>query len=285
MQQIPRHEARSTHNIELQLTVASRGFWQKVGFLEKNPEWFSNALSGAVHILNVRCSADPTADKLETWEACVTAMQVGSALFRSAQATTDTIECQIDHKVRIIRSGARAQAHPGNWLTAFWLACVCREKKRLTELCQIPVSRLRESGALYDEYIYDWVAALQAYWLKQPEFGDKLLAAVDGTDPDVLRHAPRENVLDIMYPPMNLLTQVARGDQDRFNAELAKTLDWHKDYWTRDEERALDAEGLVALGPLAISCLAVGAGFTLTVESEYLPKYLLDGGWINEFPT
>ena len=148
-----------------------------------------------------------------------------------------------------------------------------------------PVSRLRESGALYDEYIYDWVAALQAYWLKQPEFGDKLLAAVDGTDPDVLRHAPRENVLNIMYPPMNLLTQVARGDQDRFNAELAKTLDWHKDYWTRDEERALDAEGLVALGPLASPALRSGPGSRSLSSPSISPKYLLDGGWVNEFPT
>ncbi len=239
----------------------------------------------AVHILNVQCSADPTADKLDTWEACVTAMQVGSALFRSAQATTETIECQIDHKARIIRSGARPQAHPENCLTAFWLACICREKKRLTELCQIPVSLLRESGAVYDAYIYDWVAALQAYWLKQPEFGDKLVAAVDGTDPDVLRHARRDSVLQIMYPPMILLAQLARGDQDRFNTELANALEWHKDYWTRDEDRALDAEGLVALGPLAVCCLAVDAGFTLTVKSDYLPKFLLDGGWVNEFPT
>jgi hypothetical protein len=84
---------------------------------------------------------------------------------------------------------------------------------------------------------------------------------------------------------MNLLTQLARGDQDKFNTELAKALEWHKDYWTRDEDRELSAEGFVALGPLAMSCLAVQAGFTITVESEYLPKHLLEGAWLNEFPT
>ncbi|MFE9399056.1 immunity 49 family protein [Streptomyces flavidovirens] len=285
MTRIPRHNARSTSHVELQLEIANSGFWQKVGFLKKSPSWFSNALAGAVQLLNLRCSVDTEADKVETWEACVTAMQVGSALFASARATTDTIECRIGHEVRTIRAGALPRAHAGNWLTAFWLAAVCREKKRMNELCQFPVSLLRESGATFDAYIYDWVEALQAYWLNKPEFGDKLVAAVEGTDPDSLQHAPRDSVLKIMYPPMNLLTQLARGDEEKFNTELAKALEWHKDYWTHNEDRALDAEGLTALGPLAVSCLARDKGFTITVESEYLPKYLLDGGWVNEFPT
>jgi hypothetical protein len=260
-------------------------FWEDVQDLQREPSWFSNVLADALALLGLRCVLDPEADKLETWETCVIAMQVGSALFASAQATTPSIECRIGHKTHTIRAGALPRAHAGNWLTAFWLACVCRDKQRMTELCQFPAQRLRQADGVFDEYIYDWVEALQAYWLKRPEFGDKLVAAVDGTDPAVLRHAPRDSVLQVMYPPMNLLTQLARGDQDKFNAELAKALEWHKDYWTRDEDRALDTRGVVALGPLAVSCLAVQAGFTLTVESEYLPKFLLDGGWVNEFPT
>ncbi|GAA2286278.1 hypothetical protein GCM10010145_65970 [Streptomyces ruber] len=285
MLSIPRHDTRSTSHADLQLELLDGDFWQYIGFMEKTPEWFTNALATAVSILDVRCDVDPQADKVETWEACVTAMQVGSALFESAQADTTTIECRIAHKMCTIRAGALPRAHAGNWLTAFWLACICREKKRMTRLCQFPVARMREAEGDLDAYIYDWVEALQAYWLERPEFGDKLVAAVEGTDPEVLRHASRDSVLQIMYPPMNLLTQLARGDQEKFNAELAKALEWHKEYWTGNEDRALDPEGAIALGPLAVSCLAVEAGFTLTVESEYLPKSLLDGGWVNEFPT
>ncbi|MGR8007891.1 immunity 49 family protein [Streptomyces hypolithicus] len=282
--QIPRHDF-PTRNVASVLASDGEDFWRTVEFLQGEPSWFSNALASAIQILGLRCAVDPEGDKLETWEACVTAMQVGSALFASAQATSNSIECRIDHKMRPIRAGALPRAHAGNWLSAFWLACVCREKKRMAELCRFPASRMREADGVFDAYIYDWVEALQAYWLKRPGFGDKLVAAVEGTDPEMLRHAPRDGVLQIMYPPMNLLTQLARGDQDKFNAELAKALEWHKEYWTRNEDRELEAEGLVALGPLAVSCLAVQAGFTLTVESEYLPKFLLDGGWVNEFPT
>ena len=282
--QIPRHEF-PTRNVASMLESRGEYLWEDVEDLQTQPSWFSNVLASAIALLGLRCSVDPEADKLETWEACVTAMQVGSALFASAQATTGSIEYRIGHKMHTIRAGALPRAHAGNWLNAFWLACICREEKRMTELCQFPTSKLRQADGVLDEYIYDWVEALQAYWLKRPEFGDKLVTAVEKTDPAALRHAPRDGVLQIMYPPMNLLTQLARGDQNKFNTELAKALEWHKDYWTRDEDRALDTEGLVALGPLAVSCLAVQAGFTITVESEYLPKHLLEGAWINEFPT
>jgi hypothetical protein len=282
--QIPRHEF-PTRNVASVLESDAKRFWRNIEALQREPSWFSNTLASAIQTFGLRCAVDPEADKLETWESCVTAMQVGSALFASAQATTDSIEYLIDHEMRTIRAGALPRAHAGNWLNAFWLACVCREKKRMTELCHFPVSRMRQADGVFDEYIYDWVEALQAYWLKRPEFGDKLVAAVDGTDPAVLRHAPRDGVLQIMYPPMNLLTQLARGDQDKYNAELAKAVEWHKDYWTRDEDRELESQGLVALGPLAVTCLAVQAGFTITVESEYLPKHLIAGAWINEFPT
>ncbi|MEV6949195.1 immunity 49 family protein [Streptomyces sp. NPDC051172] len=284
MIKIPRHEF-PTGALPQVLGELQTGLEEELEDLAESPEWFTTALRSATTVLNRRCSGDPTADKLETWEACVTAMQVGSALFTAARATTPTVECRIGHKQHVLRSGAGPWAHAGNWLTAFWLACVCRERQRTNDLCQVPVSLLRASGADFDEYIYAWVEALQAYWLKQPSLGDKLVAAVDGTDPDVLRPATRSAVLRLMYPPMDLLTQLVRGDQDRFNTELAKAVEWHKEYWTRDEELARDSDGLIALGPLAVACLARDSGFTIEVESEYLPRYLLDGGWYGEFAT
>ncbi|MFE7311727.1 immunity 49 family protein [Streptomyces sp. NPDC057555] len=284
MIQIPRHDV-PTRNVKRLLAILEPDLQGKIDDLEEDPEWFSMTLGSALRVFGVRCAEDPAVAELETWESCVTAMQVSSALFVSARATTDTVECLIDHKKRAIRSGAGPWAHAGNWLTAFWLAAVCREKRRLDELCEVPVAQLRNAGGVFDSYIYDWVEALQAYWLKQPQLGDKLVAAVDGTDPDVLRHADADGVLRLMYPPMNLLTQLARGDAEKFNAELAKAIRWHKEYWTDDEDRELDAQGFVALGLTAVSCLARDAGFALTVESEYLPEGLLDAGWVGEFPT
>ncbi|GAA5612067.1 hypothetical protein Spla01_03223 [Streptomyces platensis] len=283
MIKIPRHEF-PTRNVGLLLEVLTPDLQTEIDSLSRNSEWFTTTLASAVQVLNVRCADDPTAAKLETWESCVTAMQVGSALFASARANTESVECLIDHKRRTIPAGAQSWVDAGNWLTAFWLACVCREKGRLNELCQVPVSLLRNSGAVFDEYLYHWVEALQAYWLQQPQLGDKLVAAVEGTDPDAIRHTEAGGVLRLMYPPMNLLTQLVRGDEEKFNAELVKALEWHKDHWTRDD-REVNPEGFISLGLTAVTCLARDAGFTITVESEYLPEGLLDAEWVGEFPT
>ncbi|MEU3510315.1 Imm49 family immunity protein [Streptomyces longwoodensis] len=37
----------------------------------------------------------------------------------------------------------RSYADAGNWLTTFWLAVVCRDQKRMSQLCEIPLDRLR----------------------------------------------------------------------------------------------------------------------------------------------
>jgi hypothetical protein len=244
------------------------------------------ALSTSLTAANTHCALDPSADKLETWEAFVAAMQVGSALFASATAAEGTVECRIANKMRTIQAtGPQYYTDAGNWITSFWLAIICREQARMTQLCNVPISVLRESGAVFDEYIYSWVETLQAYWLERPGVGDKLAAAMEGTDPETLQVADRELVLKIVYPLINLFYRFLRQDPEQFNTELAKALQWHKEYWTRDEERATSSTGLVALGPLAITCLAYDAGFPIEVESEYLPKYLLDRGWLGEFDT
>ncbi|MDI3420756.1 immunity 49 family protein [Streptomyces luteolus] len=284
MTTVRRHEF-PLGNIGELMELTEPRFWKEVGTLQNQPLWFSNLLLKAVNRIGLYCSITPDASTLESWEATVTAMQLGSALFVSAQAETGTFEYRINHDIRNIRYGAGPRAYAGHWVTAFYLAAVCREPKRMWQLSQVPVSLLRQAEGAYDRYMYDWVEALQAYRLEQGDFGDKLVTAMENTDPARLRHAPRETVLKINYPPMNLLAQIAKRDESAFNTELAQALEWHKDYWTSSQDRSRDNEGVIALGPLAMACLAKDAGFTITVESEYLPSALLDGDWLNEFPT
>lgn len=155
----------------------------------------------------------------------------------------------------------------------------------MTDLCKVPLSLLRGSGGEYDEYIYAWIDTLQSYWLGHSDVGDKLVTAVRGTDPENVEIASRELMDKILYPPLDLFYRYLRQDQEQFNAALIESVTWHKEYWTGDSDRALSSEGLVALGPLAMACLAHDAGFPLAVESYYLPKALLEGAWVGEFET
>ncbi|MFJ8932900.1 immunity 49 family protein [Streptomyces sp. NPDC102364] len=252
--------------------------------LGTSPTVFGLAFNEALMQVQARLVIDPKASELPTWEATVAAMQVSHAAFATTTTNVGTMECRIIDQVRRLpATGPQFYANAGNWLIALWFAIICRDQTRTTELCQIPLTTLRASGAAGDEYIYNWVDTLQTYWLERPGLVDKLATTIDNSYPEVATTAPRDLLQNILYPPIDLFYHFLRKDQDAFNAALLEALQLHKSYWTIDEKRANDLGGTVALALLAITCLACDAGFPITVESDYLPGHLLDREWVGEF--
>ncbi|MBD9701085.1 immunity 49 family protein [Streptomyces caniscabiei] len=283
---VPRAETPPPGDPTSFIASSDRILLDDIADLSEYPDGFGLTFSSAVSNAELHCLHDPTADKSETWEAWVAAMQVGSALFAAAVTTEESVECRIAHASRTLPAiGAQHFTDAGNWVTAFWLAIVCRDQERMTRLCEVPVAILRASGAVYDEYVYDWVDALQAYWLERPGLGDKFTAAFEGTDPERVRVADRELMLKILYPPLNLFLQFLKRDEEQFNAALVQALRLHKEYWNADQDRRESISGTVALGPLAVACLAYDVGMSIQVESEYLPRHLLERAWVGEFET
>lgn len=259
---------------------------EEVEDLENSSELIDSTFSASLLLLSARCVTDPSAAAVETWEAAVTAMQLGSALFAVTGASEGTVECRIDRKVRTLPAvGPLSTADAGNWLTAFWLAVICRERQRMTELCEIPLERLRSPEGQYDEYVYHWVDTLQTYWLRRPGLVEKLTATFEASDPAVATIAPRDLLQGILYPPINLFYHFVRRDEEGFTLALVDALKLHQMYWTLNEDRARDIDGSIALGPLAIASLAYDGKMPIGVESEYLPRHLLQHDWLGEFPT
>lgn len=264
----------------------TEGLMETIGSLERSPGMFDSALGES--LLNVRAhlAIDPEASGLRTWEAVVTALQVHSALFTAAGQTEGRVACRIaDEERSIPATGPMRSANPGYWINAFWLAIVCRDQTRMTQLCDVPLALLRASRAQYDEFMFHWVDTLQSYWDERPGLVEKLVATIEGSYPDVARMTEQELVEKILYQPINLFHLFLRKDRAGFNHALVKALEMHKSYWTATEERESSVEGYLALGPLAITCLAYDAGFPIEVESEYLPAYLLNRSWVGEFET
>lgn len=259
---------------------------QDIDDLEESADMIGFAFTSAVMALQARCVDDPDAAAVETWEAAVNAMQLGSALFAVTGTSEGTVDCRINHKARAVPAvGEDSAADAGNWLSAFWLAVICREQQRMTQLCEIPLERLRAPEGQYDEYIYHWVDTLQTYWLRRPGLVEKLTATFQASDPSVARVTPRDLLDGVLYPPINLFYHFVRKDEEGFSPALVEALKLHRTYWTLTGERDTDLDGSIALGPLAIACLAYDGGIPVDVESEYLPKHLLQHDWLGEFPT
>ncbi|MFE2166702.1 immunity 49 family protein [Streptomyces sp. NPDC059447] len=256
-----------------------------IGRLEGRPTALGSALSSTLLVAQARCLMDPRAAIYPTWDAWVTAMQVGSAVFAAATTTETHVQCRIAHKdLTLEATGPQPYVTPAAWVTAFYLAVVCRERDRITALCRVPLSLLRENGGVTQEFEYAWIETLQTYWHVQPGLPEKLTQAIEQSHPDIATNAPRDLLQCVLYPPINLFHQFLRKDEDGFNGALAEALELHKAYWSTPE-RAGDIAGFLALGPLAIACLAYDAGLEIEVESDYLPLRLLDRSWLGEFDT
>ncbi|MGW7088952.1 immunity 49 family protein [Streptomyces sp. NPDC054871] len=259
---------------------------ERIEQLEESTAVIDGDFDTARLVLRARCVLDPRAAAVETWEAAVTAMQVGTALFAVTSVSEGTVECVIDRKVRGLRAiGPMPTADAGTWLQAFWLAVICREQERMTQLCEIPLERLRAPDGKYDEYIYHWVDTLQTYWLRRPGLVEKLTATFEASDPSTARIAPRDLLDGILYPPIHLFYRFVTKDDEGFGPALAEALKLHQVYWTLNEDRVSDIDGSIALGPLAIACLAYDGKIPIEVESPYLPHHLLQHSWLGEFPT
>ncbi|WP_405649157.1 immunity 49 family protein [Streptomyces sp. NBC_00019] len=288
---VPRHEFR-TDNAAEAMAPLIKGKERLLARIETSDVYRASALAETLTTAKWHCLTDPEAAKFETWEAWVTAMQVGCALFDSATATEGPVPCRIGSRGEVKNlpaTGPTSYTNAGAWLTTVYLATICRENERLDRLMRVPLSFLRASlpdSMAVDEYIYDWVAALQSFWARRStEMWDQLVAAIRATDPEGPLVTDRETMLKQLYPPLELFQLCNRQETARFNESLDQALTWHKQYWADDEARALSGDGLVALGPLAIACMAYDNDFPIEVESEYLPKHLLRRSWVGEFDT
>ncbi|MGW1191269.1 immunity 49 family protein [Streptomyces sp. NPDC002559] len=232
----------------------------------------------------IRCVGDPDAVMLETWESWLLAMQVHSAVFAATFTDQETVPCKIRQAERqLATTGPQFYLNAGTWLNAFFLALICRETARLDMLAQVPASLLRDCGGVADEYVYAWVETLRSFWLRRDDVGQHLVRAVDLSAPEHARIMDPETMSKLEYPPMMMFYRYLRNDAAGFNEALNDALRWHKEYWTADEDRTQNIEGVVAIAPLAIACLAKANGIPIEVESGYLPTALLDFSWRGEF--
>lgn len=259
---------------------------EEIEYLETRPQDLNSTFNTAMLHLGAQLAVEADGSGIGAWEALTAAMQIASAVFDVAAIDTGAVDCLIDHKVvRIPATGPTSTAAAPTWITAFWLAVVCRDQARMNRLCNIPLDLLRASGATHDEYQYHWVDSLQSYWLEKPGLAEKLTATFELSHPDRVVVAPADLLGQQLFPPINLFYQFFRHNTDGFNQALLEALEAHKAYWTDDDDREGSVEGYLALGPLAITCIAHDAGRPITVESDYLPEYFLNREWVGEFPT
>ncbi|MGW1867721.1 immunity 49 family protein [Streptomyces mauvecolor] len=229
------------------------------------------AFGAAVALAHARCADDPQAAHVDTWYAWATALQLGCARFTGAEPQ----ECHLGDGLVASLPALRAEppAEARGWLDALYLAVVCRKMDRIRRLCEVPLERLREDDSV-DEYVLHWIDTLRTYLSNGPMDNtvQALTATMKTSMPDAVTHAPKDFINQIDYQPFALFHRLITGDQAGFATTLTQALKDHADFW--GESTAPRAH--VALGPLAMACLAFDWDIPFDRQQAHLPAYLLN---------
>ncbi|MGY0022850.1 immunity 49 family protein [Streptomyces sp. cg35] len=238
--------------------------------LEADPGRLGDAFASAVALAHAHAAADPDADRVETWDAWVAALRLGTALFTETKA----VACPLgERELTVPAAGPGAHPDARAWLDAFYLTLVTRERERTTRLCQVPLDDLRGDTPV-DDYVLHWIDVLQSHWLRRPvdDVVQKLVTTMETSHPDTATLAPKDFLNSVEYQPVALFHRLLTQDHDAFGEALTEALAQHGTYW--GDSAAPRAR--VALGPLALACLAYDMDFPVRLDAPYLPKHLLN---------
>lgn len=284
MVKVSRHEVFPEWSAK-QLEKLDRIIEEEVASLRERTAGLNNLLTTALRHLGHRCAVDPRGSNGDTWDSLEFAAQVGAAIFAVALAEPgSTVQMELrGAMVPLKASGPAYYTTPENWLTAMWLALVARDEAKIELLSSVPLEVLEASGAADQAYLNDMVVMLQRFNRQEPGVHEALNAALRATDPAGLAPEIRDYVLKIVFPELQLFHHLGElGQEQKFNDALVEALTLHKEYWTATPESSDNPLGYIALGPLALACVARDTGTPIDVESEYLPAKLLDGTWTVE---
>ncbi|THA62089.1 hypothetical protein E6P78_23785 [Streptomyces sp. A0958] len=250
-----------------------------VARLAQAPAGLGDAFASTLVLSHAHCAADPDLARLDGWNAWATAVQLGSALFTGARAQKCYLADDVVRKLPATPAEPPADARA--WLDAFYLSLVCRDRDRTGRLCRVPLEALRADDSV-DAYVLHWIDTLRTYWGKRPadEVVEKLLATMQTSAPESLARAPKDFVNLIDYQPVALFHRLFTGEQTAFAEALSEAVTHHGSYW--GDSAAPRAR--VALGPLAMACLAYDHGFPVATKRPYLPAYLLDRQRVETIP-
>ncbi|MEV7525156.1 immunity 49 family protein [Streptomyces sp. NPDC091371] len=261
------------------IAALTRTTAESIARLAQEPSGLGDAFASALALAHAHCATDPDVSGIDAWDAWATALQLGSALFTGAPPT----QCHLgeDHVVQLPATPAAPPADARAWLDALYLAVVCREHERIARLCGVPLETLRQDDSV-DTYVLHWIDTLQSCFSdgSTDTVVEKLLATMQTSMPEALTHAPDDFVNRIDYQPVAIFHRLVARDHEAFGKELAEALAEHGGYWGGSAA----PRARVALGPLAIACLAHDQGFPVDPAQPHLPTYLLNRQRIETIP-
>ena len=165
------------------------------------------------------------------------------------------------------------RAHPSQWLDAYFLAVITRDSESMDSLANFPVEIMKQSATKADPVLYSLVEVFQAYHHRHPDY------------PKMLNDTMKELIADgddwSLHVGMGYLETFAALTTDigfDFNETLEKNVQLQEKYWINASgPDTVPVESFLPLQLLGMACMWRDMGNTVTVESDSLPRFLIEG--------
>ncbi len=158
------------------------------------------------------------------------------------------------------------------WTDGWCAALAARDDATLDGLAGVSDALYRRTRASLDEYQYALKHALTALRLDP---GGVTQALAEARALWQKGKVAQELAAAIVGKLFDVIDSLAKNDARAFNDALYEALLAHERFWSQ-ESKYMNPLGWVALRPLGLACLAHDRGIGVEVESDYLPRELIE---------
>ena len=169
--------------------------------------------------------------------------------------------------------------NPNRWIDMYFISTVVRDRPSLDALANFPISLMRQSATKAGELSYMLVDVIQSFHNRTSDYPDKLVAAMDAAVAQGNNWA-LEIAMGILETFAALTTNIGYD----FEEMLVKNLQFQEKYQMRLDkpEDLISIETFISFPLLGMACMWYDKGNRLSIETGWLPPYLVEGRWLED---
>jgi hypothetical protein len=167
----------------------------------------------------------------------------------------------------------------GYWRMALALSVIKRDWESIGHLIDVPESVLRKSNSISDEFNFTYVKFLKSLWASgSTDYGKKLLETYDAIEEKNIKIQDYSLVLRMISPQLAMYGDALSNNVVEFNKDLEQALLSWKSI-CEEGAKGSSRDGFFNLEITSIAAFACIRELPIEVESDYMPKELVEGKW------
>ncbi|HCE1552071.1 immunity 49 family protein [Vibrio parahaemolyticus] len=168
---------------------------------------------------------------------------------------------------------------PSMWLDAYFISTIVRDRPSMDVLANFPISLMKQSATKAGELSYMLVDVIQSFHNRTSDYPDKLVAAMDAAV------AQGDNwALEIAMGILETFAALTTDIGYDFEEVLIKNLQFQEQYQMRLDapKKLISIETFISFPLLGMACMWYDKGHRLSIETGWLPPYLVEGRWLED---